>query len=97
MDPVNYFVTLKVKLKKHIFCLLQIDDNTLLCGQLGGFVDIVRISDGAILHSQNLFQKCGNIISIAKTKNRDQEVVLATQKGVFFANIGRGVSGLTTD
>lgn len=34
LDPVNYFITMRVKLKKHIFCLLQIDDETVLCGQL---------------------------------------------------------------
>ena len=33
---------------------------------------------------------------MAKTQNREHEVVLATQKGVFFANIGRGHKGLTS-
>jgi hypothetical protein len=32
LDPVNFFITMKVKLKKHIFCLLQIDEETVLCG-----------------------------------------------------------------
>jgi hypothetical protein len=32
LDPVNYFTTLQIKLKKHIFCLLQIDNDTILCG-----------------------------------------------------------------
>ena len=70
MDPVNYFVTLKVKLRKHIFCMLQVGEDTLLCGQLGGFLDLVRISNGEILMSEDLRQKCGNIITMAKTKNR---------------------------
>ena len=70
LDPVNYFVTMQIKLKKHIFCMLQIDDNSLLCGQLGGFLDLVRISDGEILFSEDLRNRCGNIISMAKTKNR---------------------------
>ena len=51
LDPVNYFVTLKIKLKKHIFCMLQIDENAILCGQLNGFLDLIRISDGKILFS----------------------------------------------
>lgn len=32
LDPVNFQVTLKVKLHKNIFCLLQIDEDTVLCG-----------------------------------------------------------------
>lgn len=32
LDPVNYFTTLKVKLNNHIFCMLQIDENSILCG-----------------------------------------------------------------
>ncbi len=67
-----------VKLKKHIFCMLQIDDNAILCGQLGGYVDLVRISDGTVLLSQDLRSTCGNIISMAKTNNREYEVVLTT-------------------
>jgi len=96
LDPVNYFVTLRVKLRKHIFCILQIDEDTLLCGQLAGYVDLVRISDGKILLSEDLRHKCGNIISMAKTKNREHEVVMATSKGVFFANVSRGRGGLTS-
>jgi hypothetical protein len=83
-----------VKLKKHIFCLLQIDENTILCGQLGGFLDLVRISDGKILFSQELKHTTGNIISMVKTAGRDHEIALATQKGVFFANVGKGAHGL---
>ena len=96
LDPVNYFVTLKVKLRKHIFCLLQIDADTILCGQLGGFLDLVRISDGKVLLSQDLKNTCGSIVSMAKTNNREHEVVLATQKGVFFVNLGKGHSTLTS-
>lgn len=59
-------------------------------------MDLVRISDGEVLMSEDLKSKCGNIISMAKTKNRQHEIVLATQKGVFFANIGRGTAGLTS-
>ena len=70
LDPVNYFTTLQIKLKKHIFCLLQIDNDTILCGQLQGYIDLVRISDGAILLSEQLKHKTGNIIAMIKTKSR---------------------------
>jgi hypothetical protein len=51
LDPVNHFITRKVKLKKHIFCMLQLDEHTVLCGQLYGNLDLVRISDGEVLFS----------------------------------------------
>lgn len=94
LDPVNFFITMKVKLKKHIFCLLQIDEETVLCGQLYGYLDLVRISDGEIVLSEQLKHKTGNIISMIKTKARLHEVTLATQKGIFFANVRRGGQGL---
>ena len=87
---MSYFITLKIKLSKHIFCMLQLDDETLLCGQLQGYLDLVRISDGEILVSEKLKHKTGNIISMIKSKNRPNEVTLATQKGIFFATIKRG-------
>ena len=34
--------------------MLQVDEDTLLCGQLGGFIDLVRISDGKVLMSEDL-------------------------------------------
>lgn len=75
--------------------MLQLDEDTLLCGQLQGYLDLVRISDGAILMSQDLKHTTGNIISMTKTFNRVNEVVLACQKGVFFCTIGKGNLGLT--
>lgn len=32
LDPINFFITMRIKLKKHIFCLLQLDEDTILCG-----------------------------------------------------------------
>ena len=55
---------------------------------------MVRISDGKILLSQDLKHTTGNIISMVKTMGRPNEIVLATQKGVFFANLGKGAHGL---
>ena len=94
LDPVNFFITMKVKLKKHIFCLLQIDEETVLCGQLYGYLDLVRISDGEIMVSEQLKHTTGNIISMVKTRARLHEVTLATQKGIFFANVRKGGQGL---
>jgi hypothetical protein len=92
VDPVSFFVTMRIKLNKHIFCMLQMDDDTLLCGQLQGYLDLVRISDGEVLLSEKLKHKTGNIISMVKSKSRPNEVTLATQKGIFFATIKRGSS-----
>lgn len=94
LDPVNYFITMKVKLRKHIFCLLQLDDDTILCGQLYGYLDLVRICDGQIIFRESLKHKTGTIVSMIKTKARLHEVTLATQKGIFFANIRKGGLGL---
>ena len=94
LDPVNFFITMKVKLSKHIFCLLQLDVDTILCGQLYGYLDLVSIADGQILFRENLKHKTGTIVSMVKTKTRLHEVTLATQKGIFFANIRRGALGL---
>lgn len=66
----------------------------MLCGQLYGYLDLVRIADGEILLSESLKHKTGNIISMIKTKARLHEVTLATQKGIFFANVRRGGQGL---
>ena len=54
----------------------------------------MRISDGEIVLSEQLKHKTGNIISMIKTKARLHEVTLATQKGIFFANVRRGKQGL---
>lgn len=94
LDPVNYFTTMRVKLHKHIFCLLQLDEDTILCGQLQGYLDLVRISDGEILLSEQLKHTTGNIIQMIKVESRLHEIALATNKGVFFANLRRGGHGL---
>lgn len=70
------------------------DEETVLCGQLYGYLDLVRISDGEILLREALKHKTGSIISMIKTKARLHEVTMATQKGIFFANIRRGGQGL---
>lgn len=79
LDPVNFFVTLRIQLHKHIFCLLQLDSETVLCGQLGGYLDLVRVSDGTVLLSEDLCHTTGNIISMCKLRApRRHEIALAT-------------------
>ena len=75
--------------------MLQFDQDTLLCGQLKGWLDLVHISTGKVLFSIDLRHVTGNIISIQKTGAN--EIVLATQKGVFFAQISKGRFGLKTE
>lgn len=40
--------------------------------------------------SESLKHKTGHIVSMVQTKARLHEVTMATQKGIFFANIRRG-------
>lgn len=48
--------------------------------------------------SQDLRQITGSITSMQWTTNREHEIVMATQRGVFFVNLYRGnLRGLTTD
>lgn len=92
LDPVNFLITMRVKLKKHIFCMLQLDDETVLCGQLGGHLDLIRIDDGTVALSQTLKDVTGTIVSMIMSKTKIHEIILATQKGLFFVHIRR--SGL---
>ena len=57
---------------------------------MNGWIDLVRISDGAVILSKELKHVTGNITSIMRT-GRDHEIILATQRGVYFALIGRGL------
>lgn len=93
LDPEKYYIMMRVKLKHHIYCMLQLDNNSILCGQLHGQLDLVRIRDGEILMSENLKSKMGHIVSMLKT-NRPNEVAFATKQGIFLANVGRGNMGL---
>lgn len=51
---------------------------------------MVRIYDGEVILSKELRHVTGNITKILKTGN-ENEVMLATEKGVYFAFIGRGI------
>jgi hypothetical protein len=43
LDSSTFSVTMCVRLRKHIFCLLQVDEDSILCGQLYGYLDLVGI------------------------------------------------------
>lgn len=57
---------------------------------MNGWVDVVRIYDGEVILSKELRHVTGNITKILKTGN-ENEVMLATEKGVYFAFIGKGI------
>jgi hypothetical protein len=73
-----------VKLKKHIFSILVVDD-CLLCGEMNGWLELVRATDGAIVCSER-FKNCGNIVGV---QSGPQVTVIATEKGVWFVKAGR--------
>ena len=57
---------------------------------MNGWVDLVRIDDGEIVVSKELKHVTGNITMILPT-GRENEVMMATQRGIYFALIGRGL------
>ena len=79
-----------VTLHTHVFCLEQFDDDHIVCGQMNGWIDLVRIEDGTVVLSKELKHVTGNITIILPT-GRENEIMLATQRGIYFALIGRGL------
>ena len=57
---------------------------------MNGWVDLVRIEDGEIMISKELRHITGNITVIVRT-GRSSEVMLGTQRGIYFAMIGKGL------
>lgn len=57
---------------------------------MNGWVDVVRIEDGGVVLSKELKHIAGNITMIQAT-GRPNEVMLGTQRGVYFAHVGRGL------
>lgn len=57
---------------------------------MNGWVDLVRISDGEVMISKELRHITGNITMIVRT-GRASEVMLGTQRGIYFAMIGKGL------
>ena len=57
---------------------------------MNGWVDLVRIDDGEVMISKELRHVTGNITMIVRT-GRSNEVMLGTQRGIYFAMIGKGL------
>ena len=57
---------------------------------MNGWVDVVRIADGEVVLSKELKHVTGNITMIMPT-GRGHEIMLATQRGVYFALVGKGL------
>lgn len=81
---LQFEVVMLVKLKKHIFSILVVDD-CLLCGEMNGWLELVRATDGAVVCSER-FKHCGNIVGV---QSGPQVTVIATEKGVWFVKAGR--------
>lgn len=90
LDSETLEVDMVVTLHTHIFCIAEFDEEHILCGQMNGWLDLVRISDGEVLLSKELKHVAGNITMILRT-GRDNEIMLGTQRGIYFALIGRGL------
>lgn len=57
---------------------------------MNGWIDVVRISDGEVVASKELKHITGNITMIIKTGN-ENEIMIGTQRGVYFAHVGKGL------
>jgi hypothetical protein len=57
---------------------------------MNGWIDLVNIESGEIVLSKELKHITGNITMMVVTK-RENEVMLATQRGIYFALIGKGL------
>lgn len=79
-----------ITLHTHIFCIEQFDNDHIICGQMNGWIDLVNIDSGEIVLSKELKHITGNITMMLVT-GRESEVMLATQRGVYFALIGKGL------
>ena len=70
--------------------MAKLDQNHIVCGQMNGWIDVVEIETGNIVISKELKHITGNITIIHRTE-RTSEIMLGTQRGVYFAYIGRGL------
>lgn len=63
---------------------------------MNGWVDLVRIEDCCIMISKELRHITGNITVIKRT-GKGNEVMLGTQRGIYFAMIGKGLGILQVE
>jgi hypothetical protein len=57
---------------------------------MNGWIDLVNIESGDIILSKELKHITGNITMMLVTE-KENEVMLATQRGIYFALIGKGI------
>ena len=80
----------EVTLHQHIFTIEAFDDDHIICGQLNGWIDLVSVEDGSVVLSKELKHVTGNITLIKRSENAN-EIIIGTQRGVYFALIGKGL------
>ena len=73
-----------------MFCIEVFDQDHIICGQMNGWIDLVKISDGSITLSKELKHVTGNVTLIIKTAAKS-EIIIGTQRGVYIALLGRGL------
>lgn len=57
---------------------------------MNGWIDLIRIEDAEVVISKEFGHITGNITLIKKT-DRPNEVMLGTERGLYFVLIGRGL------
>lgn len=77
LDSETLEIDMVLTLHTHVFCIEQFDDDHIICGQMNGWIDLIRIDDGEIILSKELKHVTGNITMILPT-GRDNEVMLGT-------------------
>lgn len=68
-----------------IYCFLQLDYNTLLCGETEGNLQIVAMNNLGKVQTIKI-PGLSHITNVSKT-SRSNEIALTTSKGLFFAEI----------
>ena len=53
-----------------MFCIEVFDDDTIICGQMNGWIDFVKVDNGEIALSKELKHVTGNITLICKTEKK---------------------------
>ena len=84
VDAVSFEILDSLQTQSYIFTLVQLDPDTVLCGQFGGFIDMIRCN-----YSDNLIKVAeqklpvGNIYKMVRTHNED-EFIMGCGEGLFF-------------
>lgn len=77
LDSETLEMEYQINLHTHVFCINQLDEKHIICGQMNGWIDVVSIEDGSVILSKELRHIAGNITMIMPT-GRDKEIMLGT-------------------